>query len=58
MKDLLFDQQRTLALTVPCEYCGQPAGELCVRLPHGESLEHQAAHWLRITAAGKASANR
>lgn len=56
MKDLLFDKQRSDALLVGCEYCGQPAGELCVNPRTDDYVENQAAHFVRITAGGKASA--
>ncbi len=58
MKDLLFDKQRSDALLVDCEYppCRQPAGEPCIDRD-GYEIEHQAAHFVRITA-GKASASR
>lgn len=56
MIDLLSDRQRTLALTVVCEYCHAAIGDRCVNPKTGELIEHQAAHFVRITAAGKASA--
>ena len=55
MKDLIFDKQRSDALLVDCEYCHQPTGEPCVDR-HGGEIQHQAAHFVRITAGGKASA--
>lgn len=57
MKDLLFDKQRSDALLVDCEYCDQPAGTPCIDRD-GYEIEKQAAHFVRIAAAGKASADR
>lgn len=53
MKDLLFDRRRADSLLVDCEYCGQPVGQLCTDLRSGEEIQHQPAHFKRITAAGK-----
>ncbi len=57
MKDLLFDRERSNALLVDCGYCHQTAGERCIDRD-GAEIVHQAAHFVRITASGKASANR
>lgn len=47
MKDLLFEQQRTVALRAECEYCCKGVGENCVN-KNGDLLEYQPAHFTRI----------
>lgn len=53
MRDLLFLQQRAWSLLADCDYCGKPKGEVCVNPLTKHELEHQAAHFVRITAGQK-----
>lgn len=46
-QDLLFDRQRTEALTRPCPYCNAAIDEPC-RNRHGDLLLRQAAHYARL----------
>lgn len=51
MKDLLFEQQRSAALVVPCPYCHAEANQPCVNSKTGEPLGHIPAHWSRLKQA-------
>lgn len=58
MPDLEWHAEHDLALTVPCAYCGAPAGQGCTvheRFGRDLALEHFPAHVCRITAARNAS---
>lgn len=58
MKDLLFEQRRTQALTVSCTYCGAHPGEECIGVQSRMPIQHQPAHLARVKAAHLASLAR
>lgn len=58
MTNLLFDQQRTIALSIACTDCDATIGEECVNAYTREPLTHQAAHFVRLKASGAAHAGR
>lgn len=51
MENLRFDQQRTLALAVPCTYCGSRPGQECRTGRSRVPIQHQPAHYVRIWAS-------
>ncbi|MGH3693258.1 MAG: zinc finger domain-containing protein [Pseudonocardiaceae bacterium] len=51
-KRLNFGQQRNLALTVRCTYCGATTGQRCINTPSRRPLIHKPAHDVRLLHAG------